>query len=442
MLAGKEGMSGLLAITNATEKEYKKLTGTIGNCDEVAEEQYKIMQNNLKGSFEMMKSAIEGCAISIGGALTPTIKKGAEHIQALAEKFNGLSPETQRTIIKIAAFAAAIGPAMLVLGKLNQGVGKVIRNFGKFGEAIHKGGSVLGSTMKIFLGPAGIALLVIGALVAAGVLVYKNWDKIKNAAGKLKTAISDTFTSAGIDTKKFSKTFQEVKDTIGRLVKSAGTLSKGFITYMKPVVSFVSSVFKVVFRTGFKAIVAYAGGLLSGITDAIGGVTKALNGIIDFVSGVFTGNWKKAWTGVRDIFKGIVSTFAGIMKAPMNGIIGVINAGIGKLNTLSFDLPDFLGGKHVGVNIPKIPYLKKGTRNWGGGMAVINEAGGEIVNLPRGSRVYPHDESLRMARKEARRINLTINKFADTIIVREEEDIDRIADAVIDRILEDTDNIA
>ncbi|NBI63677.1 phage tail tape measure protein [Clostridiales bacterium] len=442
MLAGQEGMSGLLAITNATESDYKKLTGAIGDCNGMAKEQYDIMQNNLKGSLEKMKSAIEGCAISIGGAFAPTIKSAAEHIQALAEKFNGLSPETQRTIIKIAGLAAAIGPAMLVIGKLNQGVGNVIRKFGKFGEAVHKGGGVLGSAMKVFLGPAGIALLVIGALVAAGVLVYKNWDKIKAAAGRFKTAVKDTFTAAGIDTKKFSKTFQAVKNTIGRLVKSAGKLIKGFITYMKPVVKFVGGVFKAVFRTGFKAIVSYAGGWLSGVADAIGGVTRVLNGIIDFVSGVFTGNWKKAWAGVKDIFKGIVSTFAGIMKAPMNGIIGVINAGIGKLNTLSFDLPGFLGGKHVGVNIPKIPYLKKGTRNWGGGMAVINEAGGEIVDLPRGSRVYPHDESLRIARKEARRVNITINKFADTIVVREEGDIDKIADAVIDRILEDVDNIA
>ena len=77
--------------------------------------------------------------------------------------------------------------------------------------------------------------------------------------------------------------------------------------------------------------------------------------------------------------------------------------------------------------------LAKGTNNWSGGIVQINEKGGEIVDLPRGSRVYPHDDSVRMARNEGKKV-YKIEKLADTIIVREEADIDKIAERIADKL--------
>src|SRR5690606_3186546 len=88
------------------------------------------------------------------------------------------------------------------------------------------------------------------------------------------------------------------------------------------------------------------------------------NGIINFITGVFTGNWKKAWEGVKNIFKGIVDTLWSIFKFPLNLIIDGINALIGGLNKIKFDVPDWIpliGGKKFGFNIPKIPKLAVGT---------------------------------------------------------------------------------
>ena len=162
-----------------------------------------------------------------------------------------------------------------------------------------------------------------------------------------------------------------------------------------------------------------------------------VGGILDFITGVFTGNWSKAWEGVKSIFSGIFSTFETIAKAPLNAIITLINGAIKGFNKIK--IPDWVpmvGGK--GINIPLIPTLAKGTDNWKGGIVQISERGGEIVDLPSGSRVYPHDKSVQKAYKDGQKASggctITIPKIADQIIVREDADIDKIAQALANKL--------
>ena len=105
-------------------------------------------------------------------------------------------------------------------------------------------------------------------------------------------------------------------------------------------------------------------------------------------------------------------------------------------------MPDWvplIGGKGFTINIPTIPMLYKGTNNWKGGAAMIHDRGAEIVDLPSGSRVYPHDKSIQMARQEGATkskgsISITINKLADKIEVRNDSDIDKIAEALAKKL--------
>jgi phage-related protein len=161
------------------------------------------------------------------------------------------------------------------------------------------------------------------------------------------------------------------------------------------------------------------------------------DGITTFISGVFTGNWSKAWQGIKTIFKGVFESLVALCKTPINAVIGIINGAIGGINKLGLKIPSWvpvIGGKGFSINIPTIPMLYKGTDNWRGGAAVINDRKGEIVDLPRGSRVYPHDKSVQMARQEGAAaarggIQVTIQKLADKIKIRSDEDIDRLAEA-------------
>lgn len=162
------------------------------------------------------------------------------------------------------------------------------------------------------------------------------------------------------------------------------------------------------FGNAIKNIMSLLGAWLDNIKQVINGVKQIFNGIIDFVTGVFTGNWEKAWDGVKQIFGGIFESLGGLIKMPLNAVVGVVNDMISRVNGISIDIPDWVpgvGGKHFGVDIPTIPYLKRGTDDFAGGFARINEAGrGELVNLPNGTQVIPHDISIKYA-KESARIN-------------------------------------
>lgn len=95
------------------------------------------------------------------------------------------------------------------------------------------------------------------------------------------------------------------------------------------------------------------------VSDVIGNILRVLGGLIDFIVGVFTGDWERAWQGVQDIFGGLFDGLVTLIKAPLNLIIEIINAVIRGLNQIQ--LPDWvpgIGGK--GLNLPEIPKLAVG----------------------------------------------------------------------------------
>ncbi len=103
--------------------------------------------------------------------------------------------------------------------------------------------------------------------------------------------------------------------------------------------------------------------IVSTVSDVIGGVFKALGGLIDFIVGIFTGDWERAWDGVASVFKGIWDSIWGVAKGIINLIIDALNGFIAGLNTIHFETPDWIpliGGKYWGFNIPTIPKLAQG----------------------------------------------------------------------------------
>jgi phage-related protein len=194
----------------------------------------------------------------------------------------------------------------------------------------------------------------------------------------------------------------------------------------------------------FTAVWTAVTGVLSAAVDMMGGIINGLletfDGIITFVNGVFSGNWRQAWEGVKQIFNGIFDTIGSVCKGVMNSIVSVINGAINGINRIHVSIPDWVpevGGKSFGVHIPTLPKLEVGTPSWVGGLALMHEKGGEIVDLPRGSRVYPHDESVRRAYNDGRRsggVSVSIPKLADQIVIREDADIDRLTSALTNKL--------
>ena len=97
------------------------------------------------------------------------------------------------------------------------------------------------------------------------------------------------------------------------------------------------------------------------VSDVYKNIKDILKGVIDFIVGVFTGDWTKAWEGVTEIFKGIWNNIVAIIEAAINFIIDGINLLISALNTIHFEIPDWvpiIGGKSFGISIPLVSQVE------------------------------------------------------------------------------------
>lgn len=351
-------------------------------------------------------------------------------LMAVRSSFSGL--------ISVVGNSRALKLMTTPFAKLGGLAGKAVGGVGKMGKAF--GG--VGKAIFTFLGPAGTTILVLAAIVAAGILVYKNWDKIKKGAKALGKTILDIFKKSGVNIEAFKEKVSGLVEKAKNLMAEFKTAGKGVVPVFKKILSFVSGAFVAQIKVGFGAVVGFASGLLKGIVDVADGVLTALGGIIKFVKGVFTGNWKKAWQGVKEIFSGTFKALVGLAKTPINSLIGLINGAFSRISKIGFTIPKGIpkiGGKRVQMpKIPTIPMLYKGTNNWQGGPAMIHDRGAEIVDLPSGTRVYPHDKSLQMARAEGAKsgkVQIVINKLAEKIEVRSNEDIENLANAVVRKLV-------
>lgn len=244
----QEGLSGLVEEINNTESETEKLSlaseyfGTKGasfmldaiergalNMDELAAASENA-GGTVASTFEetldpadkmqlvMNDLLLAGneLGLAIQNTLAPMLEVVAEKIRTATEWFQGLDEGQQQMIVKIGLVAAALGPALVVFGKMTTGVGNLMLMGGKLAENwgnISKAGSLLSSgvssTVGFLFSPAGAILIGIAAAIAAGVWLYKNWDTVKEKAAQLKEWVTVKWTELSTAT---SQKFQEVKN--------------------------------------------------------------------------------------------------------------------------------------------------------------------------------------------------------------------------------------
>lgn len=377
---------------------------------ESVEELVNVKYDTLSGALGGLWRTIQVDVLQpIGNQLIPYVTKGISFIQKFTDKWNKLEPATQKTIVKFGMVAAAAGPMLMGFGKISSGIGTVISNFGKIAGLITGLTGVTGFSglATILTGPVGVA---IAAVVAGAALIYSNWDRIQPII------------------KKIGQRFVEFWQTVQPQLQP-------FIDICMKIGSYLKDTLLEVFKIVWKAAGDYVVQFFDNVSVVIDGALGVFEGIITFLTGVFQGDWEKAWNGIVQAVGSIFGTLESLVKTPINAVINLVNKAIGAINKISVDLPSAVGGGHIGFNIPTIQTLAKGTDNWQGGIVQISEKGGEIVDLPSGSRVYPHDESVQMARQESKKnLSVTIAKLADSIVVREDSDIDKIAEAIVRKI--------
>ena len=328
-----------------------------------AQGDYARTADGTANSMRTFQGEVDNLNIALGDHLLPLLTPLIQSATNLINKFAEADPKLQQFILTIGMIAIVVGPALVATGSLISSVGTIIGVFGKASAAISNAGGII----SFLSNPVTIAIAAITALIAIGYLLITNWDSIKSKAGETwdwvqnKFQMFDNFLTS-VFAHDWSQNFGEMGDILNVFLATASTVYNS--------------------------------------------IKQIFSGLTNFIAGVFTGDWERAWNGVVDIFSGIWSGLTVIAKAPLNGMISLVNAAISGLNKISVDIPDWVpgfGGKSFGFDIPKIPYLANGTTDWQGGFAYMNEGGrGELTYLPDGTQVIPHDISVKYAKESAR----------------------------------------
>ena len=165
-------------------------------------------------------------------------------------------------------------------------------------------------------------------------------------------------------------------------------------------------------------------------------VINVASDLISFIQNVFTGNWSAAWNNIADIFghifDGIKNVFTDVIEFLSSGLDSILEKA-GLASEASANAQS--GGE--------IPGHAIGTSWFSGGKTWIHEKGAEIVDLPTGTRIIPHDESLKEQYRKGlekgraqqpQGQTISIAKLADSIVVREQADIDRFTEQIVFKI--------
>ena len=275
-------------------------------------------------------------------------------------------------IIELAQLAAtAIGLGALTVAQTAQTVATTIATAAT---------SAFGAVMAFVTSPITLVVLAIGALIAIIVLLVKHWDTVKEVASNVWEWIKNVWSSVASWFKE--KVVQPVVDTFNSLKEKALEIW---------------------------SVIGY--GLTSKIETAIEGIKNLweytlkpiFNGIVDFVSGVFTGNWERAWNGVKGIFSGVVNGIITGAETMVNSAIGAINGIINGINALG--VVDAIANVFGADGIPliptvSIPRLEKGGILEKGKIGFLEGNGAEAV--------VPLDQNRAWISKVAKDMNLAV----------------------------------
>lgn len=204
--------SGILSLDMFTGGVYD-LEDTLGSVSETFESTLDPIDQ-----WQMTMNSLKVTGAEIGNALAtvvaPMLRQVAEMAQMAAEWFKGLDESTQQNIVRFAGLVAAVGPIVSIIGRVTTGIGGLISTGGKLVTMFNAAGGAAGimsSAVAALTSPMGIAVAAIGGLIAAGVLLYKNWDTIKAYATQLKDNVVANFNSMKT---AISNVWEGIKNTV------------------------------------------------------------------------------------------------------------------------------------------------------------------------------------------------------------------------------------
>ncbi len=344
-IAGMEAQKGLLAILNQGSKAYEELEGKIKSCNGAASDMASNMESGMGGSLRSLKSALEGVCIVLGEKLAPYVTKAAEKIKEFTTWFQNLDEKTQDNIVRFGLLAAAAGPVLNIFGKGISTIGKLVsagskliggaskvvsvgkvlfsggtKLVGGIGSLVSKLGSALLPALAAVPAPVWVIIGVIGALVLAGVALYKNWDEIKAFGAKIWNGIKEIVGTAIENIKGF---FQKLMDFIGNNWQGLLLL----------IVNPIAGAFKLIYDNceGFRNFINNFNEKLKEVFQNLGHTFVEIGSNI--VS-VFHETAEKVISKVNEIRENVVAKFSEMKEAVVSKVIEIKDNAVEKFHEL------------------------------------------------------------------------------------------------------------
>ena len=360
------GDSGFLSSITEVSDKVQKLANRIKSI-------FKNMKDFIVSNKEVIISAIAGITAGFGSFLLITKwSKIIEGIQlafyALGYAISGIS----WPIVAISALIALLVGNIVYLWQTNENFrNSVIEVWNSLKDFIGVVITDIGAILTSLWNQYGQTLIndLKEFMLSTQNIIINVWE------GVIKPIITNALEML---TWLWDKHLKGLVEELGEFImKAVNFVLELWNNFFAPITNFLIDILAPIFISTFNLIVNSLGTAIAIISDIIKGLLRVFNGLIDFVSGVFSGNWSRAWQGVVDVFGGIMDGLAGLIRWPLNTIIDMINSAIDGINSL------IRGANKIPfVNIPmisEIPKLAKGGIIDSPTLAMVGEAGKEAV---------------------------------------------------------------
>lgn len=324
---GKNQMSPWLALIRTAPEDVNSLSDSINNAAGTTKSMADAMMSGFGGSIEKLKSTLDVLKTTIGEVLSGSLQPIITKITELAEKFIHADQKTQKLILTIAGIAAAIGPVLLVGGKLMVGIGNVLTAAPKIVgavKAVANGAKALWGVLAA--NPIILIIAGIAALVAAFVYLWKNNEGFRNFVINMWNAIKEKVSSAieFIKTKvsEMKEKFSEMKDRLAEIWENITTkvtnawetiknVIKVGIMFIQNLISFAKEVLLIPWNFIWENFGTVLVEKWEAFKTTINNALNFIKGIVETVMEAIRAVWERIWNG----WKLIIETVWGYIKA-------------------------------------------------------------------------------------------------------------------------------
>lgn len=315
--------------------------------------------------LEKLSSTFDVFKYTVGDTIAETVVPFIEKATELVDKFRQMEPAEQQQIVKFGAIAAAAGPVLMIFGKLFIGIVKLFGAIGKVKAAlagVAQAGGPVKAALAALGAPIGVVIAAIAGIVAIVGTVITHLDMFKEAGGR-------------------------VMGYVGAALSHLQEAFSGFAAAVGPIVSAISDVLAVVLVAAFEGAGATIAMVIDAAAVVIEGFSTIVSGAVGIITGIIHGDWTAAWEAAKSVVEGVFQVLTGIVEGFLS-LVGGIGAAISGAINAAKSLVG--GGAAAGGNA-------SGTSFWKGGATWVGEKGPELINLPRGTQIYPHEASLNRA---------------------------------------------